>query len=180
MKSRFFLLLVILTATTITTKAGPPTDEGKTIFLSRCAACHNVNKTIVGPALTGIDQRRPIDWIINFVHSPQSVVKSGDEYAVKLFEKFNKVTMPDHSDLTTDNIKNIVEYIKSESTVSENGKAPFAKPSVNRPYYIPLSIRSNYLFFIGYFIIVITLVLTLLLAVHSNSLRKIHEGPNAD
>lgn len=180
MKIKFFLSLFILTTIAITTKADPPTDEGKTIFLSRCAACHNVNKTIVGPALTGIDQRRPIDWIINFVHSSQTLVKNGDEYAVKLFEKFNKVPMPDHSDLTNDNIKNIVEYIKSESVVSDDGKAPFAKPSVKRPYYVPLSIRSNYLVFIGYFIVVIVLIMVLLLAVHSNSLRKMHQGPNAD
>jgi cytochrome c551/c552 len=172
MKNKFFLLLFILTAITIIAKANPPTDEGKNIFTARCAACHNVNKTIVGPALSGIDQRRSIDWIINFIHSSQSVVKSGDVYAAALFEKFNKVSMPDHPDLTTDNIKNIVEYIRSESKISSTEKPPFAKPSVKRPYYVPLSIHGNYLFFIGYFIVVITLIMTLLLAVHSNSFRR--------
>jgi mono/diheme cytochrome c family protein len=172
MKNRFFLLLVILAAFAIKAKADPPTDEGKNIFTTRCAACHNVNKIIVGPALSGIDQRRSIDWIINFIHSSQSVVRSGDVYAAALFEKFNKVTMPDHPDLTMDNIKNIVEYIKSESKISTGEKAPFAKPSVKRPYYVPLSIHSNYLLFIGYLIVVITLVTALLLAVHSNSFRR--------
>jgi mono/diheme cytochrome c family protein len=172
MKNKFFLLLFILTAIAITAKADPPTDEGKNIFTARCAACHNVNKIIVGPALSGIDQRRPIDWIINFIHSSQSVVRSGDVYAAALFEKFNKVTMPDHPDLTTDNIKNIVEYIRSESKISNTERPPFAKPSVKRPYYVPLSIHNNYLFFIGYFIVVITLIIALLLAVHSNSFRR--------
>jgi cytochrome c551/c552 len=172
MKSRFFLLLFILTAITITMKADPPTDEGKNIFTARCAACHNVNKVMTGPALAGVDQRRPIDWIINFVHSSQSVVKSGDDYAVKLFEKFNKVQMPDHPDLTADNIKNVVEYIKSASTINNIDKAPFSKPSVKRPYYVPLSIHSNYLFFIGYLIVVIMLIMALLHAVYSNSFRQ--------
>ncbi|MEJ7676628.1 MAG: cytochrome c [Segetibacter sp.] len=65
--------------------AAPSSEEGKTIFTNRCAACHNVNKELAGPALSGIDKRRPIDWIIKFVHSSQAVVKSGDTYAVNLY-----------------------------------------------------------------------------------------------
>jgi cytochrome c551/c552 len=109
----------IILATTIlffgfSVLAAPPLEEGKTIFAARCAACHNVNKVLVGPALAGVDQRRSIDWIVQFVHSPQKIIKSGDQYALDLFNKF-KVQMPDHPDLTADNIKNVVEYIKSES-----------------------------------------------------------------
>jgi len=93
--------------------AAPPIAEGKAIFSTRCAGCHNVNKVVTGPALAGVDQRHSIDWIINFVHSSQTVIKGGDEKAVALFEKFNKIPMPDHPDLTAGNIKSIVEYIKS-------------------------------------------------------------------
>lgn len=97
--------------------AAPPVEEGKTIFAARCAACHNINKALVGPALAGIEQRRSLDWIVQFVHSPQKLIKSGDQYAVDLFNKY-KVQMPDHPDLTADNIKNVVEYIKAESSVA--------------------------------------------------------------
>jgi len=31
----------------------PPVDEGKMIFMNRCASCHNVNKVIVGGCRTG-------------------------------------------------------------------------------------------------------------------------------
>lgn len=109
---------IILTATILffgfSVFAAPPTEEGKTIFAARCAACHNVSKQLVGPALAGIDQRRSIDWIVSFVHSPQTVIKSGDQYAVDLLNKF-KVQMPEHPDLTPDNIKSVVEYIKAEA-----------------------------------------------------------------
>jgi mono/diheme cytochrome c family protein len=100
-----------------TSKASDP-KEGKTIFMSRCAACHNVNKTLTGPALAGVDQRRTIDWIINFVHSSQTMVKEGDKDAVALFQQF-KVPMPDHPDLTDEQIVNIVEYIKEEGKLAE-------------------------------------------------------------
>jgi cytochrome c2 len=103
--------------------AAPPSEEGKTIFAARCAACHHVSKPLVGPALAGIDERRSIDWIVSFVHSPQTIIKSGDPYAVDLLNKY-KVQMPDHPDLTADNIKSVVEYIKTES------KAGSEKPEV--------------------------------------------------
>ena len=64
------------------------------------------------------------------------MVRKGDKQAVVLFEKFNKVPMPDHTDLTEDNIKNIVAYIKSESGKSEKKSssiATSASKSKNRP-----------------------------------------------
>lgn len=114
MKTRFFLAITILSIA-LSTFAAPPSEEGKTIFAARCAACHNVNKVLVGPALAGVNERRSIDWIVKFVHSPQTIIKSGDPYAVALFTKF-KIQMPDHPDLTEDNIKSVVEYIKAEAS----------------------------------------------------------------
>jgi mono/diheme cytochrome c family protein len=113
------ILVITILSIALSTLAAPPSEEGKTIFAARCAACHNVNKVLVGPALGGVDQRRPIDWIVKFVHSSQTVVKSGYPYAVALFTKF-KVVMPDHPDLTEDNIKSIVEYIKAEASAASS------------------------------------------------------------
>ena len=118
MKTKIFLTATIL-FTALATLAAPPSEEGKTIFAARCAGCHNVNKVLVGPALAGVDQRRSIDWIVKFVHSPQTIIKSGDAYAVALLDKY-KVQMPDHADLTEANIKSIVEYIKAEAGATNN------------------------------------------------------------
>jgi cytochrome c551/c552 len=151
--------------------AAPPVEEGKAIFSSRCAACHNVNKVVTGPALAGVDQRRSIEWIINFVHSSQTVIKKGDKDAVALFDKFNKIPMPDHPDLTSDKIKSIVEFIKSEASAGTE-KAPFNKPGKLRPVYTPLSI-TNYGFFIGYLAVVTLLIFGLLMAVKVKSMERI-------
>ena len=138
---------------TSATMANPLPEAGKTIFTARCAACHNVNKQLTGPALAGVNDRRSIDWIINFVHSSQTVIKGGDKDAVALFTKFNRIPMPDHPDLTADDIKNIVEYIKSETVTTTSEEAPFAKPDSLKPNYLPLSIH-NY----GFFTIILALV----------------------
>src|SRR3954453_16175486 len=115
MKSKLFITLITLSIT-FSAVAAPPKQVGKTIFPLPFVSCNAVNKILTGPALAGVDQRHPIEWIVNFVHSSQTLVKGGDAQAVALFEKFNKIPMPDHPDLTSDDIKSIVSYIKSEAS----------------------------------------------------------------
>ena len=170
MKTRIFLLS-LFASFCISLNATPPSEEGKTIFTARCAACHNINQQLTGPALAGVYDRRSIDWIIKFVHSSQTVVKSGDQYAVALFEKFNKIPMPDHADLTDDNIKSIVEYVKSESKTGTD-KETFAKPGKLRPNYLPLFISKDYAFFLGFLAAVGVLIFVLLFAVEVSALKR--------
>jgi mono/diheme cytochrome c family protein len=148
-----------------------PVPEGKTIFMNRCAACHNVNKRLTGPALAGVDQRHEMDWIIKFVQSSQTVIKGGDKTAIALYERFNKITMPDHPDLTTDNIKNVVNYIKSESKAGAAVDAPFARPEKLRPQFTPLTI-ANYDFFLVYVALVVLLIIALLFLVRVKELQR--------
>ena len=151
------IVLIALSLVFSFTAVGNPLPEaGKTIFTGRCAACHSVNKQLTGPALAGLSDRRTIDWIVKFVQSSQTMVKSGDKDAVALFAQFNRIPMPDHADLTADDIKNIVEYIKSE-TITTSSEAPFAKPTSLRPKYMPLSIH-NY----GFFAIILGLIVLLI------------------
>lgn len=120
-----------------------PVAEGKTLFTNRCAACHNVNKVLTGPALAGVSDRRSEEWIVNFVHSSQAMVKNGDKDAIALFEKFNRIPMPDHQDLTAEDIKGIIEFIRSETKAVGSAKAPFAKPFEKKQNYLPVSIEKD-------------------------------------
>jgi cytochrome c551/c552 len=171
------LLAALVLGLTVSSFSNEPILEGGTIFNTRCAACHNVNKVLTGPALAGVDQRRSIDWIINFVHGSQAVIKSGDRDAVALFEKFNKIPMPDHPDLTDDNIKSIVAYIKSAAqTVTAASKAPFRKPGRMRPQYHPLSLQNNYGFFLSYIGIVLLMAGALVALVKVKNLQRLLKG----
>jgi cytochrome c551/c552 len=159
MKQGLFFLIFMLTC--ITMAIGNPVPEGKTIFTSRCAACHNINKKLTGPALAGVDQRHEIDWIIKFVQSSQTVIKGGDKKAIALYESFNKITMPDHPDLTPENIKNVVEYIKSETKSSVTETVPFSRPDKLRAKFTPLTV-DNYNFFLVYVGLVALLITAML------------------
>ena len=147
----------------------PPVDEGKMIFTSRCASCHNVNKVIVGPALAGVSERHTEDWIIKFVHSSQTVIKGGDITATTLYEKFNKVPMPDHPDLNADKIKSILAYIKSETI--KPAEVIVFRPERLRPAYTPILI-TNWQFFSGYMVLVLMLAATLILLVRVKEIQR--------
>lgn len=169
------LLCPLLLLASVQLIANPLPEEGKTIFISRCAACHSVNKQLTGPALAGVNDRRSIDWIVKFVQSSQSVIKGGDETAVALYSKFNKITMPDHPDLTSENIQSIVEYIKLESnSAAAANTAPFVKPDKLRPNFMPLTI-SNYGFFLTYFGLVALLIAVMLFMVRVKEYERIVE-----
>lgn len=172
MKSKILSIgILLLMMFTIKSNANPPIDEGKSIFMTRCAACHNINKAMTGPALSGISERRNLDWIIKFVHSSQALIKSGDADAISVFEKFNKVPMPDHPDLTEENIKNIVEYIKAESKPLEAAKAPFAKPGKKKTFYTPIRL-DNYAFIFGFLAVIVALVSSLYFAVQFKTFQR--------
>ena len=174
MKTRLLILAVGLFST-LKLFAIPSLDEGKSLFSARCASCHNVNKTLTGPALAGVDERRSMDWIISFVHSSQKLVKSGDKDAVAVYEKFNKIPMPDHPDLTKDNIKSIVDYIKAETKAKVADAAPFSKPGKLQANYTPLSI-TNYGPFIVYLLLVFVLIGSLLALVEVKSMQRKARG----
>ena len=119
---RYFILFIIFT--TISTF---PQDNGEKIFLSVCRACHTIGQgRLVGPDLANIQNRLEEGWIIKFVKSSQKMIKSGDPLAVKTFNEYNKIIMPDQA-LTDAQIISVINYIKEKSpteTTSKEVKTP--------------------------------------------------------
>ena len=98
-----------------------PTDPavisaGKSLFDGNCKTCHRVNAKLVGPALQDVYNRAPsIDWIVNFVNNSSKVIGSGDEYAVALYEEYNKTQMTAFPSFSRDQVMSILAYVKQET-----------------------------------------------------------------
>ena len=174
MKTKIITLILSITFTfyTLTLFADSSIEAGKAIFTTRCTSCHNVNVQVVGPALANVDQRRTLEWIVNFVHSPKTLIEKKDEQAAALYNQFNQIVMPDHQDLSTDDIKDVLTYIKSETKKAATIEAPFVKPGKIIPNYHPLSITKDYAFFISYLLAVGVLTGLLIFAVHVKDLQR--------
>ena len=110
--------IIILILLTLAGSAAHATDPaaGKSVFTTRCTACHAIHDKLVGPALKDTDKRHDSDWLKSFIRSSQSMVKSGDATAIQLFEANNKVIMPDHNDLSDADISNIIAFIRDEGS----------------------------------------------------------------
>jgi mono/diheme cytochrome c family protein len=87
---------------------------GKKLFMSNCAACHAVNDKLIGPALAGVNEKYPEEWLLKFIKNSQELIRSGDPMAVKIYKENNKLVMTSFEHLKDEEIKDILTYIKSE------------------------------------------------------------------
>ena len=109
-----FSFLILIAATTA--MFAQDAAEGETLFKNNCAACHSsTDEVLVGPGLKGVGERRPIEWIVKWVHNPQAVIASGDKYANDLYNKFNKAAMTPYPNFSEAQIKGIIAYIDASN-----------------------------------------------------------------
>ena len=83
---------------------------GKALFNAQCAACHKLDAKMTGPALRGVTERQSSEWLHSWIKDSQGMVKSGDAYAVKIFEEYNKSIMTSFPQLSDADIDNILAY----------------------------------------------------------------------
>ncbi|MFC7667949.1 cytochrome c3 family protein [Hymenobacter humi] len=101
---------------------------GDALFKNNCAQCHAVNEQVVGPALAGITKRRPVSWLLPWIKNSSKVVASGDEYAVAIFNKYNKQQMPSFA-LSDQEVNSILAWVTSQE--GQAGPTAEAKPVVD-------------------------------------------------
>ena len=86
--------------------------DGKALFQSNCASCHNPLKDATGPALQNIDKTFPSkEWGYNWIHNSSAVIASGDKTANDIYAKFNKTQMTAFPQLKTEDIDAILKYV---------------------------------------------------------------------
>ncbi len=86
--------------------------DGKALFQSNCASCHNPLKDATGPALQNIDKTFPSkEWGYAWIHNSAALIAAGDKTAVDIFNKFNKTAMTAFPQLKNDEIDAILKYV---------------------------------------------------------------------
>ncbi|GAB3710297.1 c-type cytochrome [Flavobacterium koreense] len=112
--------------------AGGDAVKGKELFNANCAACHNLDKKMTGPALRGVSGKYDMPWLYKWINNSSALIKSGDAKAVKVFEENNKAVMTAFPQLSNADIDNIIAYTsepKAEPVVS--AAPPGTSTSVN-------------------------------------------------
>ena len=110
-KNCFFsavFLLGILVTNTVTAQ------DGKTLFNTNCASCHQVHKNSTGPALAGVEGRwESKEKLYSWIKNSAAFLKTGDAYANKLYLEYNKTAMNQFPNLKNEEIDAILKYVAS-------------------------------------------------------------------
>ena len=85
-------------------------NKGKSLFNANCAACHKLNKNLIGPALAGVSEKYEKEWLYTWIKNSSAMIKSGDERAVAIWEEYNKAAMNAFPQLSNNDIDNILAY----------------------------------------------------------------------
>jgi mono/diheme cytochrome c family protein len=143
---------------------GVDVPTGKTLFISKCASCHNPLKDGTGPALGGLEERGKwadhneiLKWAIN-----PTAYMANDPYTQGLKTKFG--SMMSNQSVTLKDIDNIVAYINQ--AVIDSKKPP--PPGESKP-----DNNDNAVIF-GVISLILAIIALILMQVNSN-LKKMSD-----
>jgi mono/diheme cytochrome c family protein len=85
--------------------------KGAEVFKKMCTACHRSDKKFIGPAPTGILERRTPEWVMNMILNPEEMVKN-DPLAKELLMEFNGSPMATQN-LTEEEARSVLEYFRT-------------------------------------------------------------------
>ena len=102
-------------------------DAGEKVFKGNCASCHKPDANMTGPALKGARER----WdgkgdIYAWIRNSQEYLKTGNEYANKLFEEWNKSVMTPMA-LSDEEIDAVLYYADNYAPPAPKGGGDLAQ-----------------------------------------------------
>jgi cytochrome c551/c552 len=112
--TKSLILISSLSVASISMAFGQDAAAGGAIFKQKCTACHAINKVVIGPALKDVDKRHEEAWNIKWIKNAPAMIASGDPEAKAVFDKYKPAMMTAFTELSDDDVKNILAYIKAE------------------------------------------------------------------
>ena len=84
--------------------------KGEEIYVLKCTACHAPDKEKLGPAPTGIFERRTPEWIMNMILNPEEMAMK-DPIGRGMLMKYNTVMA--NQGLTEEDARAVLEYFRT-------------------------------------------------------------------
>jgi len=166
---RLTVLFLSLFVFSVVNVSAQDAANGKTLFTSKCAACHNVFKKMTGPALAGLESRHK--WsdhneLLAWINNPAKYMEK-DAYTQGLKASFGSV-MTGFPEITLKDVGDIVAYINAAEAEQKAGGDKKAGPVVEED-----TSSQNALIF-GIISLVLGVVALILMQVNSN-LKKMSD-----
>jgi mono/diheme cytochrome c family protein len=124
---RIFLVALLLPFLSISQEAD--IQAGKSLFNANCAACHQLNRKAVGPALSGVTEKYDKEWLYSWIRNGTQMIKDGDPQAVAIWEEYNRAVMTNYPQFSDEQIDNILAYTNFTPPPPTNTTAVTAESS---------------------------------------------------
>jgi protein SCO1/2 len=87
--------------------------DGGYLFRTRCNSCHNLSggDHELGPGLAGVTTKRTEAWLQSWLSDPSAMIDSGDPIALELYERYNRIRMPNLK-LTPSDVAKLIDYLR--------------------------------------------------------------------
>jgi cytochrome c2 len=160
-----FLLIIVLSVISINDLAAQP--DGQKLFKANCASCHTITDAkLVGPGLRGVRDRWPDETkLYSWIRNAPEFLKTGDAYANRLFEEYNKSLMSPFPNLSDEDIAAILHYVENPPVAP--GKVLDTAPG-SEPVTSPTTIILTLLV-----VLAVLIILTVVLAGVKKSLKRV-------
>ena len=116
------LTFILLLSTQLSAQSGDA-KRGKGLFNANCAACHKLDKRVIGPALEGVSERRSREWLQAWIKDNNALRASGDADAIAVFEEYNKIPMTAYQQFSEQDIDDIIAYTDNKPETKPQGGA---------------------------------------------------------
>jgi len=153
--------------------------DGEALFKKLCTQCHTIGKgKLIGPDLLDVHKRVPSEeWMIPWIQNSQAVIKSGDEYGVKIYEEYNKTVMTANA-VSDEEAQAIIDYMKEEG--ARSAEMVSAAGPAHNPYLPPVEEKTDntQLYILLTFATIFLVVISILLRVNRSLKHLIAEKNN--
>lgn len=158
----FVLSFIIFSAIKISAQ-----DVGQTLFMAKCASCHQLDKDMTGPALRGILDKDPYNGDISKIHHwvrNTATLVSSDPHYKELQAKFTTImTKFPETDLSDKDLDDIIKYTSTPIVTAKGNKDDENKPEGNQNAVI-----------FGVISLILAIIALILMQVNSN-LKKMSD-----
>ncbi len=166
------LLLVLSSLFATAQEISGDAANGKKIFKTNCAACHALDRKLIGPALSDVTERRSTEWLVRWIINNQELRESGDADAIAIFEEYNGSVMTAFPNLSESDVMDILAYTiegdKKAAPADETGGGEIAASDEKGDNTVLLLILGGILLF-----------LVILLARVKNTLKQVKGEPTS-
>ena len=157
------ILLVTLLFPCLGTSQEADIQAGKALFNTNCAACHQLNRKAVGPALRGVTEKYDKEWLYRWIKNGTQMIKDGDPQAVAIWEEYNRAVMTNYPQFSNEQIDNILAYT--------NFTPPAPAPAVANAQTVSQGSDISVNIILAVAIVIFTILIVMLFLVQSTLIK---------